>query len=76
MAFNTSADFYETMDIWAKKGWNEGLAVDLNASDYKCRANGWAHNSPLKGKDQLNNIMILVNERRKVTIYLDYLRFE
>jgi|GEM_PF-2773745 len=76
IAFNTSSDFFETQFIWVKKGWNEGVAVDLNASDFKCRASNWAHNSPLKGKDQVNNIMFLFNEKRKVAVYLDYVRFE
>jgi tetratricopeptide (TPR) repeat protein len=76
VAFNTSSDFFETQFIWIKKGWNEGVAIDLNASDFKCRASDWSHKSPIKGKDQVNNIMILINEKRKATLYLDYIRFE
>jgi len=76
VAFNTASDFYETQFIWIKKGWNESVTVDLNASDFKCRASDWAHKSPIKGKDQVNNLLFLVNAKRKATIYLDYIRFE
>ncbi len=76
VAFNTSSDFYETPFIWVKNGWNEGVVVDLNAGDFKCRATEWAHKSPIKGKEQVNNILLLLNDRRKATVYLDYVRFE
>jgi tetratricopeptide (TPR) repeat protein len=76
VAFNTASGFYETQTTWMKPGWNEGLVVDLNSSDYKCAATEWAYKSPLKDKDQVSSILFLINARRNTTIYLDYVHFE
>ena len=76
VAFNTASGFFETQAIWMKPGWNEGLVVDLNASDFKCAATEWAYKSPLKNKDQVSSILFVVNSRRTATIYLDFIHFE
>lgn len=67
--------YYESRTSRFRKGWNT-MTVDLNGKDFKSRETEWAYRTPVKGKDDLKAIIILVNTRRKATIYLDYIKFK
>lgn len=75
VAFVTS-NFFETQYKFIKPGWNMAVAIDLNASDFKCSPD-WAHNAQIKDKNAVKMILFLVNVRnKKATLYLDNVHFE
>ncbi len=67
--------YYEARTSRFRKGWHT-MTVDLNGKDFKSRETEWAYRTPVKGKDNLKAVIILVNTRRKATIYLDYIKFK
>jgi hypothetical protein len=57
-----------------KKGWHT-VTIDLNGDDFKSEATDWAYKTPLLDKNDLKSLIILVNTRRNMSIYLDYIKF-
>ncbi len=67
--------YFESRTSRFRQGWHT-MTVDLNGKDFKSRETEWAYRTAVKGKDNLKSIIILINTRRKATIYLDYIKFK
>jgi len=77
VAFTTGAGgYYESRPITlpGRKEWHT-VTLDLNGSDFKSAETEWAYTAPVKGKDDLKSVIILINARDKMTVYLDYIEF-
>jgi len=70
VAFQTDA-FYESQQQTLRVGKNV-LAFDLEAGNFKCEATGWVHKSPLKGRNRVRQIFLLIYRSvESQTFYVD-----
>ena len=77
LAFITSDDFFESRTRTLKPGWNMNVEFDLTGKDYKCKTSNWTFSSPIKGKDKVNVIeLMLYSYRAQGLFYFDEIRFE
>ncbi len=77
VAFQTgkAKTYYESRTFrFNKKGWHQAK-IDLNGKNFKAASTDWSYRTAIKDKDNLQGIIILINKRAKMTVYLDYIKF-
>ena len=72
-----SGSTVDSRPVQIKPQWNMDVAVDLQGKNWKSQATDWTFKTDIKGLDAVRQIIFLVyTEKKKATLYFDYIRAE
>ena len=72
---NKDNEYFESkqLSVPAQAWSNQTLKIDGN--DFKCKKSEWAFTSPIEGRDNIKEIIVLVHTQRDMTMYMDFIFF-
>ena len=77
VAFQTgrSMNYFESRTFrFNRKGWHT-VNLDLNSNYFKSAKTDWSYKTEIEDKNDLKSLIILINTRRRQTVFLDYIKF-
>ncbi len=73
---NKNGEFFESKPIrvpgsaWTKQ------SISLTGKNYKSKQTNWQYKTELGGKGHINSVYIMINTRKKFTMYIDHIFFK